>query len=252
MTVEDHGPGDQSRIWSHFQNAGADSFEGAKARLDYLLRVINRLVMDPRVLTIGVGDGYLENRIRAQGWDLVALDPDTSAVERLREWGIDARCGVMEKIPCNDEEFDCVVASEVIEHLTDVQGRLALLEVARVLRPGGVFIGTVPYAEDLRSAETVCPGCGLVFHRWGHKRSFDAVALRDHLAPLFVDVSVRRRVFVDFARRPLRGKVKGGIRWLLGMLGERIAAPNLLFVGRRGNGRPRQSPPEHDSASIRS
>lgn len=45
-------------------------------------------------------------------------------------------------IPYEDERFDCVIASYVLEHLENPEG--VFREVARVLRPGGAFVSRTP------------------------------------------------------------------------------------------------------------
>ncbi|MGC4087226.1 MAG: class I SAM-dependent methyltransferase [Polyangiaceae bacterium] len=47
-----------------------------------------------------------------------------------------------ERLPFADHSFDCVVSFEVLEHTRD--DRFALSEIARVLKPGGLFCGSVP------------------------------------------------------------------------------------------------------------
>jgi SAM-dependent methyltransferase len=46
------------------------------------------------------------------------------------------------RLPFDDEAFDCVVASEVLEHLRDDDRALA--EIHRVLKPGGELVVSVP------------------------------------------------------------------------------------------------------------
>ncbi|MGA8831043.1 MAG: class I SAM-dependent methyltransferase, partial [Desulfomonilaceae bacterium] len=48
--------------------------------------------------------------------------------------------------PFGDEEFDSVVASQVLEHVFNPKEFLS--EINRVLRPGGVFLITVPFVWD--------------------------------------------------------------------------------------------------------
>jgi len=47
-------------------------------------------------------------------------------------------------IKMNDQEVDCVVLTEVMEHVYDPKKVLA--EIHRILKPGGQLIGTVPFA----------------------------------------------------------------------------------------------------------
>ena len=46
------------------------------------------------------------------------------------------------RLPFADDSFDCVVTSEVLEHIHDDVA--ALSELVRVLKPGGTFAATVP------------------------------------------------------------------------------------------------------------
>jgi ubiquinone/menaquinone biosynthesis C-methylase UbiE len=57
-----------------------------------------------------------------------------------------ARCDA-ERLPFADGAFDVVVLSEVIEHL--LRPELAVWEVARVLKPGGVFVMTTNNASEV-------------------------------------------------------------------------------------------------------
>ena len=57
-----------------------------------------------------------------------------------------ARCDG-EKLPFADETFDVLILSEVIEHL--LRPERAVWEVARVLKPGGVFVMTTNNASEV-------------------------------------------------------------------------------------------------------
>lgn len=52
-----------------------------------------------------------------------------------------------ERIPTDDASFDCVMATEVLEHCS--QPRSVLAEIYRVMRPGGRFFATVPFVWNL-------------------------------------------------------------------------------------------------------
>ncbi len=226
----------QQRIWSHFQNQGSEAvFRASHPRHAALVRKIRRLgaASKAAVLNIGVGDGNFERQALQRGWATYALDPDTEAIARLSGAGVQAQAGFIDSIPFNDAQFDFVVASEVLEHLTSHERDAGLREIRRTLKPGGYFLGTVPYREDLDLNVVVCPKCAHVFHRWGHTTAFDLPAMRAELAALFAVQSCRRTAFVEFRGRSLGGKFKSALRLMLARCGAAIAVPNIFFVCRK-------------------
>jgi SAM-dependent methyltransferase len=225
----------QDSIWSYFQNRHPEVFEGATARMDYILRKISRrkTTAIPRVLNIGAGNGYLEEKATRLGWVIYSLDPDEGAVNRLLEKGIRAYRGYMGDMPFADDSFDFVVASEVLEHLDVQRLHEGLKEVVRVMRGGAWFIGTVPYRENLALNEVVCPRCQEVFHRWGHQRSFDLQTMRSELLSFFNKAVVKRKGFVAFRGRSCMGKIKSLVRYILAHYGAPIASPNIYFAARK-------------------
>jgi SAM-dependent methyltransferase len=226
----------QQPIWSHFQNHASEyGFHGSHPRHAAILRKLMRLakVQSAVLLNIGIGDGNLERTAREKGFTCCSLDPDPEAICKLRDDGIDAKVGFIEAIPFPDEHFDFVIASEVLEHLTPEQRAAGLREVRRSLKPGGYFVGTVPYQEELNLSVTVCPMCHHVYHRWGHTTAFDLAQLRAELAPSFQHISCRRTAFVEFKGRSMPGKLKSLMRWFLAKWGAAIAVPSIFFVARK-------------------
>jgi SAM-dependent methyltransferase len=96
------------------------------------------------VLDLGCGDGRtLGTWIRDRVGSYVGVDVSATAVERARSLGLDARTiDDAAELPFPSESFDAVVSIEVLEHL--FSPHQAAAEVHRVLRPGGVFLATVP------------------------------------------------------------------------------------------------------------
>jgi SAM-dependent methyltransferase len=207
----------QEKIWEHFQNEGIDSFSKSQGRLEFLVR---RLEPTMRVLNIGVGNGALESLAVIKGVDIWSLDPSERSIDRLRQslnLGEKAQVGYSQAMPFADSHFDAVVMSEVLEHLDDLILKATLDEVHRVLRAGGLFIGTVPARENLADSLVVCPDCGLQFHRWGHKSSFDIDRLSAILATRFAVDNISERFFIDWESvgwwRKLQGLVKKFLSW---------------------------------------
>jgi len=79
--------------------------------------------------------------------------------------GVKFETGEIEDLPFVGRLFDVVVATDVLEHVLDLNA--AMRELLRVLRPGGVIIMRTPNAEDL--AEYVNGEWDYV-----HLRRFDA------------------------------------------------------------------------------
>ncbi len=233
--VRQEHPHGQERIWRHYQNQAPESFAAARPRLDFLVRRIARQARSaaPRVLNVGIGSGHFERACKQLGWSVYSLDPDEESCRRLSEAGIEAQRGTIEAMPLADSAFDFVVASEVLEHLTGSQRTTSLDEVARVLVPGGWFLGTVPYNEDMAAQQVVCPACGEVFHRWGHHASFDLASIQRELSPRFEVGELRRTAFVAFRGRGLAGVVKSLVRVTMARCGAMIAIPTIYWAARK-------------------
>ena len=89
------------------------------------------------VLDAGCGDGLFARQIAAP--TVVGVDASAAMVERAHERGVDARQARIEELPFAGGEFDVVVCNWVLYHLPDVEA--GIREIARVLRPGGCFVG---------------------------------------------------------------------------------------------------------------
>lgn len=102
-----------------------------------------------RVLDVGTGGGAAARAAWARGAGVVAVDAESSMVERASRAvpEADVRLGTLPELPFEDGEFDAVVANFVVNHVG--QPRRALAELRRVARPGGrvaVTIWTAPPA----------------------------------------------------------------------------------------------------------
>jgi len=229
-------PYDQGKIWAFHQNEGVDSFSEAAPRLEGLARRVFRLarqrrMSNPAVLNIGVGNGYFEELVLRYGGVAYAVDPDVRAVARLVSKGVIGYAARIGQLPLSDRSLDFVVVSEVLEHLDDQERELGLIEMGRILKPGGYVLGTVPYREDLRHNVAVCPCCGNVFHRWGHKKSFDLPDIELLLDRYFRVETVTRTTFISHRSAPKF--LKSVARLILAKMGEPIAVPSIYFVARK-------------------
>lgn len=130
-------------MWDYYQTdeqASKLAFGYALPRYRYLAKAITT---GETVLNIGVGSGGLERILLDKGVNVYVLDPSEKAIEKIKitlNLSERAKVGYSQDIPFSDNVFDCVVMSEVLEHLTDEVLNQTLSEVFRVLKPGGRFI----------------------------------------------------------------------------------------------------------------
>jgi SAM-dependent methyltransferase len=102
-----------------------------------------------RVLDLGCRSGALTRHF-LEGNEVVGLDVDRVALDKAAELGIEpVLANVEEPLPFADESFDAVVAGELLEHLQFPEALVA--EARRVLRSGGILVGSVPNAFRVQS-----------------------------------------------------------------------------------------------------
>jgi SAM-dependent methyltransferase len=102
--------------------------------------ILSRLPKEGRVLEIGAGTGEQALALSARGFDVVAVDVESSGYRHHRVFPVTEYDGRI--LPFTNESFDVVFSSNVLEHIVDL--RLVNLEIGRVLRRGGFAIHLMP------------------------------------------------------------------------------------------------------------
>jgi len=154
----------QKRLELDYEEACADSYEsvyhgGQATRMmdERLVSMLKRRlrkmgVEEPRVLDVGCGPGSLTGKlldipgIRLTGVD---LSPAMISLARKRYPGAQFYVDDIEWLSFPDETFDAVFCSGVLHHLPVLD--MALAEIRRVLKPGGVLIVREPNEKNFSS-----------------------------------------------------------------------------------------------------
>ncbi|MFZ1177952.1 MAG: methyltransferase domain-containing protein [Mycobacterium sp.] len=153
----------------------------------------DRLGIGPtsKVIDVGCGAGRHAFEAYRRGADVVAFDRDASELRSVEtilcamaETG-EAPAAASAKVvlgdalslPYADETFDCVIASEILEHIP--QDDAAIAELVRVLKVGGTLAVSVPRWLP----ERVCWLLSDEYHsnEGGHVRIYRASELRDKI-----------------------------------------------------------------------
>lgn len=126
-----------------------------KAREAILQGQLNRVlgVTDPpaatRILNIGAATGRTSQWLTRYG-AVCSLEYDSECCSLTRAaLGLDVVQGSIMNLPWADESFDVACAFDVLEHVAD--DALAVAEMIRVVRPGGLLFVTVPSCRFLWS-----------------------------------------------------------------------------------------------------
>jgi len=120
------------------------------------------------VADIGCGTGTMLSILARAGIgaQFIGIDLSDESLAKLRTaFSGDARLafkvGSISQIPLDDQSCDLVICTETLEHLFPGDFTQGLAEIARVLKPGGHLLATVPLEE--RPAFVVCPECYAIF-----------------------------------------------------------------------------------------
>lgn len=120
-------------------------------------------------LDVGCGDGKLTDLIIASNaCSFVGVDCSEEALKRCRFKTI---LGNATNLPFKKDEFDLVLTTDMLEHLSEQAQAKVWDELFRVAR-NWVMVA-VPFKEELLEATTTCHHCGQRYHVNWHQRAYD-------------------------------------------------------------------------------
>jgi SAM-dependent methyltransferase len=140
--------------------------------------IVDRLQLRPGMfmLDLGCGSGWLADISAGHGARILACDLAPSGVAAARRrfpQAADYVASDVYAVGLAAASCDVIVLSEVVEHLEDVVAGLS--EAARLLKPGGRLIVTVPYRETI--LQHLCIHCNQPTPANAHLHSFDETSL---------------------------------------------------------------------------
>jgi len=158
------------------ERKGATAHDERRVR-EYIISQIPKNVNS--ILDVGCGNGWVAKEFLPKGKQVYSLDisvTNPAIAKKLyqdeKHFGIAADSFYL---PFNDNSFDCVIASEIIEHI--VEPKDFIKELFRVVKSGGSLIITTPYKEKI--LYYLCVHCNQKTPANAHLHSFDEMILRD-------------------------------------------------------------------------
>lgn len=163
------------------KDIACDLFDRSPRKLDCLAGL--------RILDIGCGGGILSEPLARLGANVTGIDPAGENIEVAKlhaeqsALAIDYRATTAEALADAGEQFDVVIASEVVEHVADLA--LFVKRAAEMVKPGG-FMAVTTINRTMKSFALAIVGAEYIL-RW--------LPVGTHSWDKFVTPEELRRVF---------------------------------------------------------
>lgn len=110
---------------------------------------VKRFATGKDLLEVGCGTGLLLARFGEFAKRAVGMDLSEGMLEHARARGLTVEHGSATSLPFEDASFDVACSFKVLAHIPDIDK--ALVEMFRVVRPGGVVIGEFYNPHSVRA-----------------------------------------------------------------------------------------------------
>jgi len=234
------------RLYQSYVSTIAGTSDAGSTALIYRRQIRPHLPADAvgrKVLDIGCGQGELVRQLAGDGFAAYGVDVSPEQVELAHAQGLrHVRLGDFhEVLNSPGEDWDAVIATDVLEHLDKAEALRTFEDVRRSLRPGGVFIGRVPNAVSPTGGHIMFSD--LTHHTWFTQRSVRQLAavagfgaVRTFACPPVAHGGLSAMRKLVWA--PISGLLKLALAAETGRVRGHIVTHNLTFAAYRGQGRP--------------
>lgn len=160
-----------AEVYDYFEKRIGGTHEDDRRLREYILTHIP--VGINNILDVGSGSAWLAKEMVKQGVEIFSMDVShKNIVKALSLYSSEKHFGLVAdalNLPFADNKFDCIVASEIIEHVTNPKAFVESL--LSVLKPEGTLIISTPYKEKLEYS--LCVHCNKPTPRHAHIHTFD-------------------------------------------------------------------------------
>ncbi len=137
-----------------------------------------------KCLDLGCGIGQYSKQLIKYGYDVVSADISDIALNKVKDFNENVvKLDMRNKLPFSDSEFDLVFANLSIHYFSDEDTKKLLLEIKRILKDDGLFIGSVNGIQGLKVIENEAKEIEYHFYEYKGKliRLFDIIDVKKYL-----------------------------------------------------------------------
>lgn len=144
------------------------------------------------VLDVGCGNGWVSKKLIPLGKKVISMDiSSTNPVKALREVSHQNHAGLIAdvyNIPLKENSIDCIIASEILEHVPDPE--LFINNLIKLLKNSGKLIITTPYNENIDYY--LCVHCNKPTPKFAHLHSFNEENINSYIPQTGVTWSFKK------------------------------------------------------------
>jgi O-antigen biosynthesis protein len=164
-----------------------------------------------KVLDVACGSGYGSEILSESGADyVIGCDISKESIEYAQKHyqkdNIKFVTNDIKKLNFNDEEFDCVISFETLEHIKDQ--KLVISELKRVLKKDGILIISTPNLESRTNSEENS-NCF-------HEKELTVIEFKELLTeyfPKFDLFSQRLIIEINLCKKFIRDLILKSVKW---------------------------------------
>ena len=156
-----------------------------------------------KCLDLGCGIGQYSKQLIKYGYDVISADISDIALNKVKDFNENVvKLDMRDKLPFQDNEFDLVFANLSIHYFSDEDTRKLMLEIKRILKEDGLFIGSVNGIEGLKVIGNETKEIEYHFYEYKDKliRLFDISDIKKYLADFNI-IKIDERETIRFKHK---------------------------------------------------
>ena len=138
------------------------------------------------ILDVGCGNGWVSKKLIPLGKKVISMDISSiNTINAIREVQHKNHAGLIAdvyNIPLKESSIDCIIASEIMEHVQDPE--TFIISLIKLLKHNGKLIITTPYNEKIEYY--LCVHCNRPTPKSAHLHSFN----EDNIIPFIPQAGV--------------------------------------------------------------